>query len=222
MLVELITVVTADGVDLDGGLYIHTASAKSSGPEILVVHGLDWNWYRGFSRWLPPLLAEGGYPCLSLNMRDHDLREPKEFELAHHDVRAGIDYLFGRGAPEVVVVCHGFSCNKVVCYQALSGDRRVRRWVLTTFGAVKAYRPDIWGDVVGRAPEMQGDVYLVQGTADPEIEARERADDLVALAKNARVDVEYMDANHHFDNRHQELAGGIFRWLGRSPQVAKP
>jgi hypothetical protein len=219
MLVELVTVVTADGIDLDGAMYPSAVTANPSGSEILVLHGLDWNFYRGYSRWLPPLLAEGGYPCLSLNMRDHDLREPKDFELAHHDIKAGIDYLFDRGAREVIVKGHGFSCNKVVCYQALSDDRRVRRWILTTFGAVKSYRPDIWEQVLRRAPQMQRDVYLVQGTADPEIEeVRQRAEDLLAVASSARIEIEYMDANHHFDNRHEELANGILRWLARPPQ----
>ena len=218
MLVELVTATTTDGLDLDGALYLPPGNPRSPAPEILLVHGLDWNFYRGYSRWLPPLLAGGGYPCLSLNMRDHDLREPKDFELAHHDLRAGIDFLFKRGAREVVLVSHGFSCNKVVCYQALSNDSRVRRSVLTTLGAVKAYRPDIWKEVLDRAPSMQGEALLIQGTADPEIEPHERAKELVAVAKSVRFEVEFMDANHHFDGRHQELASSVLRWLDRSPK----
>jgi hypothetical protein len=220
MLVELVTAVTADGVDLDGAMYLPRAISTASGVEILLLHGLDWNFYRGYSRWLPPLLAAGGYPCLSLNMRDHDLREPKDFDLAHHDIRAGIDYLFRHGAQEVVIVTHGFSCNKLVCYQALSKDSRVHRSVLTTVGAVKAYRPDIWEQVLALAPHMRGEALLVQGTADPEIQARERADELVGVAKGVRFEVELMDANHHFDERHQELASSILRWLDGSLKAA--
>ena len=88
-----VTVTTGDGVELDGAVHGSAARPPAS---ILMVHGLTWNFYRGMSRWLPPMLAEAGYPCLSLNMRDHDLREPKDFELAFHDLRAGVDYLWQR------------------------------------------------------------------------------------------------------------------------------
>ena len=85
------------------GPVVPAAEPAAPGSHILMVHGLTWNFYRGPSRWLPPLLASAGYPCLSLNMRDHDLQEPKEFELAHHDLRAGIDFLVHPGRP-------GWSC----------------------------------------------------------------------------------------------------------------
>lgn len=182
-----------------------------------MVHGLTWNFYRGPSRWLPPLLADAGYACLSLNMRDHDLQEPKDFDLAHHDLRAGIDYLYDRGATEVILLAHGFACNKVVCYSGWTGDHRVRRVVLTTLGAVKAYRPDIWDTVLGQAPSMKGATLVVQGAIDQLIQARERADELIAAA-GARVDVVLLEGgNHYFDHRHRELADSILRWL-RGPQ----
>lgn len=221
MPLELITVRTADGVELDGALYLPSRISTQAGPEILMVHGLTWNFYRGPSRWLPPLLAGGGYPCLSLNMRDHDLQEPKDFELAHHDLRAGIDYLLARGAGEVIVLAHGYACNKVVCYPGWTGDRRIRRSVLTTLGAVKAYRPDIWETVLGLAPQMRGAVLVVQGAVDQLIQARERADELVAAAPNVRFEVVLLEgANHYFDHRHQELADCILGWLGGPSQTA--
>lgn len=215
--VELISVTTTDGIELDGALYVPAAEPAAPGSHILMVHGLTWNFYRGPSRWLPPLLASAGYPCLSLNMRDHDLQEPKEFELAHHDLRAGIDFLSTRGAPEVVVLAHGYACNKVVCYPAVSGDARVRRCILTTLGSVKTYRPDIWETVLRRAPEVRGQVLVVQGAVDPLIQARERADEFVAAAAQARTEVVLLEgANHYFDDRHRELADYILRWLGET------
>src|SRR5438477_2417673 len=187
MSVELISVVTQDGIELDGAMHLPAAGSPLRRPRILMVHGLTWNFHRGPSRWLPPLLAAKGLPCLSLNMRDHDLSEPKDFLLAHHDLRAGIDHLAAEGSGEVVVLAHGFACNKVVCYHALSGDHRPRRAVLATLGAVKAYRPEIWDAVMRGAPEMRGDTLVVQGAADPLIEARQRADELVAAAAGSRV-----------------------------------
>ncbi len=217
MPLELITVTTADGLDLDGAMYLPPDTAGPSGPQVLMVHGLTWNFYRGPSRWLPPLVVDAGYPCLSLNMRDHDLQEPKDFELAHHDLRAGIDFLSAQGAREVVVLAHGYACNKVVCYPALSGDDRVRRSILTTLGSVKTYRPDIWETVLRSAPQLRGQVLVVQGAVDPLIQPRERADELAAAASHARIDLVLLEgANHYFDPRHQELADCVIRWLDKT------
>jgi len=214
MQTELITVATADGIELDGAMYRPAAGSPRRGASVLMVHGLTWNFYRGPSRWLPPLLAAEGYPCLSLNMRDHDLTEPKDFAFAHHDLRAGIDHLAAAGGGDVVLLAHGFACNKVVCYAALSGDDRPRRAVLATFGAVKAYRPEIWDMAMRCAPAMRGATLIVQGAADPLIEARARADELVAAAAASRVETVMLDgANHYFDQRHAELAHSIARWL---------
>src|ERR1700730_1687681 len=119
MSVELVTINTADGVELDGAMYQPEAKQERAA-SVLMVHGLTWNFYRGPSRWLPPLLAASGYPCLSLNMRDHDLAEPRDFELAHHDLSAGIEYLAAENGGEIVLLAHGFACNKVACYAAVS------------------------------------------------------------------------------------------------------
>jgi alpha-beta hydrolase superfamily lysophospholipase len=213
MAIELVTVTTADGVDLDGALYAPPPGRRTEGA-VLMVHGLTWNFYRGPSRWLPPLLAEAGHLCLSLNMRDHDLAEPKDFAASHHDLRAGVDHLAALGAGKPAIVAHGFACNKVACYPAWSGDTRVRAFVLTTLGAVKAYRPEIWEAVLREAPGLRAPVLVVQGAADPLIEARPRADELTAAATGARVDVVMLEgANHYFDGRRVELAAAIVAWL---------
>lgn len=100
MSLELVTLRTDDGIDLDGAWYFTPATIPSRPAAVLVVHGLTWNFYRGPSRWLPPLLAAAGYPCLALNMRDHDLGEVKDFALSHNDLAAGIaDPPFKRGRP---------------------------------------------------------------------------------------------------------------------------
>jgi dienelactone hydrolase len=222
MPIELVTVTTADGVELDGGLYEPRGEQPRSA--VLMVHGLTWNFYRGPSRWLPPRLAGAGYACLSLNMRDHDLKEPRDFELSHHDIRAGVDRLAGLGADEIAIVAHGYACNKVACYPGWSGDARVRRYVLTTLGAVKAYRPDIWDTVLHQAPGLAGRVLVVQGAVDPLIQAADRAAELKAAATGARTDVVLLEGgNHYFDDRHAELATCIARWLAEGePSPARP
>jgi dipeptidyl aminopeptidase/acylaminoacyl peptidase len=212
VLTELVTVTTADGVELDGALYVAAGSAPLA--QILMVHGLTWNFYRGPSRWLPALLAEAGFDCLSLNMRDHDLTEPKDFHLSHRDLRAGIDYLRGRGAAPVVPLAHGYACNKLICYPAFSGDRRLRQYVLATLGGVWSYRPDLWAEVLRQVPQMVGDALIVQGAADPNIQVHERAEEARAAASGARIEVVMLEgANHYFDGRHAELARTITVWL---------
>src|SRR5262245_9332634 len=128
MQLELITVTTGDGIELDGALYRPEGGITAR--PVLLVHGLTWNFYRGPVRWLAPALTAAGHPCLSLNMRDHDLAEPKDFALSHHDLRAGIDHLIGRFSATPALLAHGYACNKAVCYAAQSDDRRVDRYML--------------------------------------------------------------------------------------------
>jgi len=213
VLTELVTVTTADGVELDGALYVAPGLSRPRA-RVLMIHGLTWNFYRGPSRWLPALLAEAGCECLSINMRDHDLQQPKDFELSHHDIRAGIDYLRARRGGPVAVLAHGYACNKAVCYPALSGDRQIRLHILTTLGGVKSYRPDLWAEVLRLAPQMDGDGLVVQGAADPNIQIRERADELLAAASRAQIKVVMLEGgNHYFDGCHAELARAVTDWL---------
>jgi hypothetical protein len=214
---ELVTIWTADGVELDGALYVPTVQANAWRRPILGVHGLTWNFYRGPMRWLPAPLAVEGYPCLSLNMRDHDLDQPKDFELSHHDLRSGIDYLVERFGRTPIVVGHGYACNKVVSYAAQSGDERIRCNVLTTLGSVKKYRPDIWDAVLQNARRMHGDVLVVQGAIDELIEAKPRADEIVAAALGCRVEVVHLaGGNHYFHGKESELAREIVGWLAKT------
>ncbi len=216
MSLELVTVRTADDKELDGAMY-HPEGPRDSRTAILLVHGLTWNFYRGPCRWLAPLLAEAGFTCLSLNMRDHDLTEAVDFEQSHHDLRAGIDRLIAEGFTEVVVLTHGYACNKAACYAALSGDRRVRRYVLTTLGSVKSYRPDIWEKVLASAPAMPGRILVVQGADDHLIEAQPRADELVAAATGAKADVVMLQGgDHYFAATHESLANTVTDWLKRT------
>jgi hypothetical protein len=214
--VELVTVRTADDVELDGALYLPPGEPTRWRTAILGVHGLTWNFYRGPMRWLPAAFIAQGHPCLSLNMRDHDLDAPRDFERSHHDLRAGIDYLAGRFGRVPVVVGHGYANNKIVSYAAQSGDDRVCGNVLATLGSVKKYRPDIWDVVLRNARRMRGDVLVVQGASDELIEAKPRADELVAAAEGCSVDVVHLaGGNHYFHGKEAELGRVIVDWLER-------
>ena len=211
---ELITVTTADGVELDGAMYLPEAQPDAWREPILAIHGLTWNFYRGPMRWLPPMFTAQGYPCLSLNMRDHDVDQPGDFELSHRDLRAGIDYLAERFGVTPIVIGHGYANNKIASYATQSGDDRVRRNVLATLGSVKKYRPDIWDAVLRNAARMRGDVLVVQGADDPLIEAGPRADEFVAAARDCRVEVVHLTGgNHYFQGKESELAHAVLGWL---------
>jgi len=215
-MLELVTTWTADDVELDGALYQPGADASTRRAPILAIHGLTWNFYRGPMRWLPASFIAAGHPCLSLNMRDHDLDQPKEFERSHHDIRAGIDYLTRRFGQAPILVGHGYANNKLACYTAQSGDERVRVNVLTTLGSVKKYRPDIWDMVLASAGRMHGKVLVVQGAIDELIEAKPRATEFVAAARGCQVDVNYLaGGNHYFHGKEAELGGAIVDWLGK-------
>src|SRR5207302_365948 len=84
-------------------------------------------------------LLSGGYARLTLNIRDHDLDQPKDFERSHHDLRAGIDYLIERFGRTPAIVGHGYANNKIISYSAQSGDERIDCNVLATLGSVKKY-----------------------------------------------------------------------------------
>jgi len=214
---ELVTVKTADNVELDGALYLPGGAAAEWRAPIFAVHGLTWNFYRGPMRWLPASFIAHGYPCLSLNMRDHDLDQPKDFELSHHDLRAGIDYLIERFGKTPVMVGHGYANNKIISYSAQSGDDRIDCNVLATLGSVKKYRPDIWEAVLQSAGRMRGKALVVQGAIDELIEAKPRADELVAAAKGCKVDVIHLEGgNHYFHGKEAELGRAIVGWIGKN------
>ncbi|HYZ64518.1 MAG TPA: hypothetical protein VE650_18865 [Acetobacteraceae bacterium] len=211
-MLELVSVTTQDDVELDGAHY--RASERRQEHAVLIVHGLTWNFYRGPSRWLPPLLAEAGLDSLALNMRDHDRPEVMDFDLSHHDLRAGIDHLLAAGAAQVVVLAHGYGCNKLACYPKLSGDDRIAHFVFATLGAVKSYNPDIWSKVLDCASALRGRALIVQGADDKLIDARARADELSTAAADADTEVILLEgADHYFNHRHRELARCVVDWL---------
>lgn len=213
---ELVTIETGDKVELDGAWYSLPAEGVWR-TAILIVHGLGWNFYRGPSRWLPPLFAAAGYSCLALNMRDHDQKEVQDFELSGNDIAAGVAFLEGHGADEVVLLGHGYGCNKVLCYSSLSGDRRPFRRILMTLGAIKAYRPELWESVLASTAETRGETLVVQGAEDPLIAARERAAELGRAAGGANVEVVLLEGgDHYFHGRHDAVVRCVVDWLSHT------
>src|SRR6185437_7925269 len=95
-MLELVTTRTADDVELDGAMYLPDTARDTWRRPILAVHGLTWNFYRGPMRWLPPRFVEHCHPGPSVNNRHQALGQPKDFERAPPDLRAGNDLLANR------------------------------------------------------------------------------------------------------------------------------
>ena len=217
MYLQLVTLETTDEVELDGAWYSPPTRNPRHAASILIVHGLGWNFYRGPSRWLSPLLAAAGYPCLALNMRDHDLREVRDFGLSGYDIAAGIAFLERHDSGQVVLLGHGYGCNKILCYSSLSGDPRPFRRILATLGAVKAYKPEAWKTVLASSAKILGETLVVQGAEDQLIAADDRAAELARAACNANVEMILLEgADHYFSRRHDALAHCILDWLDRT------
>jgi pimeloyl-ACP methyl ester carboxylesterase len=219
MHLELVTIETTDKIELDGAWYSPPTGQPRHTASILIVHGLGWNFYRGPSRWLPPLFAAAGYPCLALNMRDHDLKEVQDFDLSCHDIAACIAFLERHSAGEVVLLGHGYGCNKLLCYASLSSDWRPYRRILTTLGAIKAYKPEVWETVLASSVEIRGEMLVVQGADDSLIAAADRAAELRQAASGTNVEVTLLEgADHYFNGRHDALARCILDWLSRTDE----
>jgi pimeloyl-ACP methyl ester carboxylesterase len=125
----LVRATTADGVRLDGALWM-PAGGRESKLALLLVHGYAGNFYTGWPG-LARELAERGHPTLALNMRDHDLTpQTSLFEDNRTDIAAGVDLLAGHGASRIVLVGQSLGTNRILYYQAETQDPRVRGLVL--------------------------------------------------------------------------------------------
>ena len=229
MLVELVTFETKDAVALDGAWYAPSGPSPSR-PPVLIIHGLGWNFYLGPSRWLPPLLAAAGYPCLALNMRDHDDKEVRDFDRSADDIATGIAFLeqqaarpgSGEDVRGIALIAHGYGCNKLLSYARLSGDNRPFRRVLTTLGAVKSYNPALWDTVLAAASVITGNMLIVQGAEDRLIEASARAEELHQAAVVANVETVLLEGgDHYFNAQHEALANCILDWFDRTDPAVR-
>ena len=79
MKLELVEIET-DTHPLDGLLYY--PEGKSSRGAVMIFHGNTMNFYTGAPRFLPPMLCELGYACLSFNRRGHDILSIRDSRLA--------------------------------------------------------------------------------------------------------------------------------------------
>jgi len=139
---ELITLRTTDGVRLDGVLY--RAAGKERRPALLLVHGYGGYFYGGYLLALAQAAAEQGYTAVALNMRDHGAG-PKTSRFTDNagDIAAGIKYLRELGHAQFVLLGQSMGTNRVLYYQASSGDPSIVATVLVS-GPGNLFEWNVW------------------------------------------------------------------------------
>ena len=139
MLVDLIRLTAADGMELEGAFFEPSPGALPAGPvdAVLCIHGSGRNFYTAATANMANDLRNRGYAALTLNTRGHDtvwvnrqtgVAEGNAFEIldtGRQDLRAGIDYLAGRGYHRIGILGHSMGAVKVAYYAATEADDRV-------------------------------------------------------------------------------------------------
>jgi pimeloyl-ACP methyl ester carboxylesterase len=128
--VEQVALRTADGVRLDGLLY----RAVTTRPAALVlVHGHGGNFYSAYFPALAQAAATQGYDTLAVNMRDHD-SGPKRSSFIDNeaDIAAAAAHLRNLGHKRLALLGQSMGTNRVLYYQAASGDPDIAATVLVS------------------------------------------------------------------------------------------
>lgn len=139
MLVDLIRLTAADGMELDGAFFEPAPDATPAGPvdAILCIHGSGRAFYTPATANMANDLRNQGYAALTLNTRGHDtvwvdrqtgIAEGNAYEIlstGKQDLRAGVDYLASLGYQRIAILGHSMGAVKVAYYAATENDGRV-------------------------------------------------------------------------------------------------
>jgi pimeloyl-ACP methyl ester carboxylesterase len=138
---ELVGLHTTDGVRLQGIIF---RASKPRPSALLLVHGYAGNFYEAYFPGLAAAAAHAGYDTLALNMRDHDTG-PKKYSFADNqaDIAAGVAYLHQLGHKRVVLLGQSMGTNRVLYYQATSGDPDIAATVLVS-GPGDLFEWNVW------------------------------------------------------------------------------
>jgi pimeloyl-ACP methyl ester carboxylesterase len=138
---ELVTVRTTDGVRLQG-IVFHAPKPRPAA--LLLVHGYAGTFYGAYFAKLGEAAAKAGYDTLSLNMRDHDAGPKKSsFTDNQSDIAAGAAYLRQLGHKRLVLLGQSMGTNRVLYYQAASGDPDIAATILVS-GPGDLFEWNVW------------------------------------------------------------------------------
>jgi pimeloyl-ACP methyl ester carboxylesterase len=138
---ELVTLRTADGVRLQGIIFRASKPRQSA---LLLVHGYAGTFYGAYFAKLGEAAAQAGYDTLALNMRDHDAGPKKSsFTDNQADIAAGAAYLRELGHKRLVLLGQSMGTNRVLYYQAASGDLDIAATILVS-GPGDLFEWNVW------------------------------------------------------------------------------
>lgn len=139
---EQVALRASDGVSLDGVLYRPAGRPRPAA--FLLVHGFGGNFYEAFFPAFAQAAAEQGYVSLALNMRDHDTG-PKVSDFLDNrtDIATGAEYLRKLGHARLVLLGHSMGTNRVLYYQAETGDPGIIATVLVA-GPGNLFEWNVW------------------------------------------------------------------------------
>ena len=138
---EMVTLRTTDGVRLQGIIF---RAAKPSASALLLVHGYGGNFYEAYFPKLAEAAARAGYDTLALNMRDHDTGPKKSSFMDNQvDIAVGAAYLRQLGHKRLVLLGQSMGTNRVLYYQAASGDRDIAATILVS-GPGDLFEWNVW------------------------------------------------------------------------------
>ena len=139
MIVDLLTLTSADGLSLDGAFFEPAPGVSPKGPvdAMLLIHGSGGNFYRTATKAMAEDLRNQGYACLAINTKGHDtVWSPQGsgeyygnaleiLDNSRHDLAAGIDYLWEKGYRNIGLLGHSMGAVKVGYYAATEDDDRL-------------------------------------------------------------------------------------------------
>jgi len=138
---ELVALRTPDGVRLQGIVFRAPKPRQSA---LLLVHGYAGTFYGAYFAKLGEAAAQAGYDTLALNMRDHDAGPKKSsFTDNQSDIAAGAAYLRQLGHKRLVLLGQSMGTNRVLFYQAASGDPDIAATILVS-GPGDLFEWNVW------------------------------------------------------------------------------
>lgn len=135
--VELVDLVTEDGLHLPGAFYDPPARTASGVDAFVLVHGSMGSFTSSVIRGVAERLVAAGYPVLTFSNRGRDIvwyqsGIPGFFGNAYElidgcipDIRAALDWLEERGLTRIGLFGRSLGGSKVVYYQSVTEDPRV-------------------------------------------------------------------------------------------------
>ncbi|HYA63779.1 MAG TPA: alpha/beta fold hydrolase [Candidatus Sulfotelmatobacter sp.] len=138
---ELVTLRAADGVRLQGIVF---RASKPRENALLLIHGYAGNFYEAYFPKFADAAVHAGYDTLALNMRDHDAG-PKKYSFTDNqaDIAAGVAYLHELGHKRLILLGQSMGTNRVLYYQAASGDKDIAATVLVS-GPGDLFEWNVW------------------------------------------------------------------------------